>query len=124
MDSFNKQADQFHPEIIFNQQTGQLSIKGKSIPLNADKFLSDIISWVEQYSHEPQDKTNLEIDLNYMNGNSVRSLLAILYQMKNISDTGRYVKVNWSVPSDADDMIEFSKEILSSLNIPHDIRLN
>jgi hypothetical protein len=65
MDSFNKQADQFHPEIIFNQQTGQLSIKGKSIPLNADEFLSDIISWVEQYSREPQDKTNLEIDLKF-----------------------------------------------------------
>ena len=94
MESFNKQGSQLHPEILFNQTTGQLSIKGKSIPLNADKFLVDVISWIEQYSKEPQENTNLEIDLTYMNGNSVRSLLGILYQMKAISDTVKFVKIH------------------------------
>tara|TARA_B110000037_G_C17026249_1_gene467504 strand:- start:473 stop:847 length:375 start_codon:yes stop_codon:yes gene_type:complete len=124
MESFNKQGSQLHPEILFNKATGQLSIKGKSIPLNADKFLVDVISWIEQYSKEPQENTNLEIDLTYMNGNSVRSLLGILYQMKAISDTGKFVKIHWSVPSDADDIIELSEGILSKKNLPYDISLN
>lgn len=124
MDSLTKKADQFHPEIAFDQQTGQLSIKGKSIPLNADKFLGDVINWVEGYSKEPQDRTNLKIDLKYMNGNSVRTLLAILYQMKSIRDSGKFVKVHWTVPSDAEDILDLSEDILNNLELPHDISLN
>lgn len=124
MDSINKKGDHLNPDIIFDQKSGNLSIRGKSIPLNTHSFLADVISWLELYSKNPQDTTSLEIDLKYMNGSSVRSLLAILYRMKAISDSGKYVKVQWNVPSDADDIIDLSEEILSNLDIPHDISLN
>jgi len=73
---------------------------------------------------EPSDATSLEIDLKYMNGSSIRTLLGILYRMKAISDSGKYVKVEWTIPSDAEDLQELSQKILLSLDIPYNISLN
>ena len=124
MNPLSKKGNQFNPDIILDQKTGNLSIKGKSIPLSTDAFLSDVIQWIEQYSMEPSDATSLEIDLKYMNGSSIRTLLGILYRMKAISDSGKYVKVEWTIPSDAEDLQELSQEILLSLDIPYNISLN
>ena len=124
MNPLSKKGNQFNPDIILDQKTGNLSIKGKSIPLSTDTFLSDVIQWIEQYSVEPSDATSLEIDLKYMNGSSIRTLLGILYRMKAISDSGKYVKVEWTIPSDAEDLQELSQKILLSLDIPYNISLN
>lgn len=124
MNPLSKKGNQFNPDIILDQKTGNLSIKGKSIPLSTDTFLADVIQWIEQYSMEPSDATSLEIDLKYMNGSSIRTLLGILYRMKAISDSGKYVKVEWTIPSDAEDLQELSQEILLSLDIPYNISLN
>lgn len=124
MNPLNKKGDQFNPDIILDQRTGQLSIKGKSIPLNTDTFLTDVIQWIEQYSSDPSEATSLEIDLKYMNGSSIRTLLSILHRMKTISDSGKYVKVQWNIPSDAEDLHELSQHLMKDLNIPHNISLN
>ena len=77
-------------------------MKGKSIPLNSQAFFADIINWLESYSNHPKpDHEFFEIDLQYLNGQSIRSLLEILSKFQALSLAGNNVNVSWSVPKDA-----------------------
>jgi len=98
MESLDKIGDNLNPEVHFDQKTGSLSIRGQSIPLNVDAFFVEVIGWLEQYQEHPHNPTNLEIDLKYLNGQSIRTLLAILTKMKKINDGGSAVNVNWTIP--------------------------
>ena len=58
---FFKQTES-SPEIIFNAQTGILSINGKSFPENAFDFYSPIIQGIETYFNE---NSAAEIEFNF-----------------------------------------------------------
>lgn len=124
MEALNRSADNFNPEVHFDQETGSLSIKGKSIPLNVDDFFQEVITWLEMYETQPHNPTKLEIDLKYLNGQSIRTLLAILMKMKAINDSGSEVKVMWTVPDGAEDLLELSQEILEDLQLSSNPRSN
>lgn len=124
MKKLNQQGDDLNPKITFDDSTSTLRIEGRSIPLEVDQFFSETIQWLEQYAENPNDHTKLEIDLKYMNGKSVRSLLMLLYKLKSINDSGKSVNVEWYVPQGADDLKDLSEELLANLHIPHDIRSN
>ncbi|GAB5539681.1 MAG: hypothetical protein Salg2KO_17840 [Salibacteraceae bacterium] len=124
MQSYNRKGDQLNPDVSFDASSGMLSIKGKSIPLDEHAFLDDLITWLQHYEQEPHAKTHLEIDLKYLNGKSIRSLLAIFSALKNLQNKGKEVDVEWFVPKDADDLHDLSEQMLSTLDLPHHIRLN
>ena len=124
MKTLNKQGDELNPRITFDDATSTLRIEGRSIALEVDQFFNETIQWLEQYAANPNEHTKLEIDLTYLNGKSVRSLLMLLYKFKSINDSGKSVNVEWYVPEGADDLQDLSQEILANLSIPHDIRMN
>ena len=112
------------PEINFDPNTSEFLIKGRSIPLEAGEFFSDVITWLESYVENPNETTHLCIDLQYMNGPSVRSILAMLYKLKGLQDLGKAVSVDWYLPNDAEDMEEVSNSLLSSTSVPYRIHKN
>lgn len=124
MEAFDRKGDDLNPDIQFNPTTSTLSIKGKSIPLNVDQFFNEVITWLEGYAKNPSDHTKIEIDLQYLNGKSLRSLLALLYTLKSMNDSGKNVSVQWYVPKDADDLLDLSEDLLTDLQIPHNIQMN
>lgn len=101
-----------------------LSIKGNSIPLEVDQFFSEVIDWLERYSHNPNSHTKLEIDLKYLNGKSLRTLIALLSKLKVMNDAGKEVNVEWSIPDGGDDLFELTEILLSDMKIPHHIKHN
>ena len=44
MQPLNKLGDQFNPSVSLDSQSGKLVISGKSIPLDEQEFLGDIIN--------------------------------------------------------------------------------
>lgn len=60
-------AGQKTPEVSFNSTTGDLVLKGKSIPENATQIYSPALEWISEYKKNPQEKTNLHLDLIYFN---------------------------------------------------------
>lgn len=101
-----------------------LSIKGNSIPLEVDQFFSEVIDWLERYSQNPSSHTKLEIDLKYLNGKSLRTLIALLSKLKVMNDAGKEVNVEWSIPPGGDDLFELTEILLSDMKIPHHIKHN
>lgn len=124
MKPLNKDAGEFTPEVKFDPSSSTLSLRGKSLPINEVDFFTEIIQWVEQYTEQPNDSTKMEIDLKYMNARSIRSILVLLKKLQTISESGKNVEIEWSIPKDADDMLEISEDIFTGIQLPHKIVLN
>ena len=57
------------PTIEFNG-SGELLLKGRSIPENSIEFYKPILDWIENYGGSPQDKTVVNVQLEYFNTSS------------------------------------------------------
>lgn len=90
-------------EFLFN---GKIKIKGRSIPEDASIFFDKLQSWVFQYCLNPQNDTEVSIELEYMNSASAKSLLQMLSELTEVAKRGKNIHVNWYYESGDDDMIE------------------
>ena len=45
MELLTRKGNDLNPDVLFDPNTGNLSIKGKSIPMGVDSFLSEVVGW-------------------------------------------------------------------------------
>lgn len=76
------------PQIDLNHLTGELILSGRSIPENAAKLYTDVLSWVTDYIKQPRHTTNLRLNLEYFNTSSSLWLSKIVKSLCSINDTG------------------------------------
>lgn len=124
MKTIDRQGSNLDPNIAFNADEGKLTISGKSIPVNVDQLFAELINWLEEYATHPSKETKLELNLQYMNGSTIRNLIELLKILQRMSDQGEKVKVEWNMPANAEDMKDIGEHIFTTIHIPHDIRLN
>ncbi len=55
------------PDVLFNAETGNFILTGKSIPENATQLFIPLIEWIKKYVENAKDETNLHLDLVYFN---------------------------------------------------------
>lgn len=96
---------------------GRIKIKGRSIPEDATVFFDHLQSWVFQYCLSPQHTTIVEIDLEYMNSASAKSLLQILSELANVVHQGKTLTINWYYETGDDDMVERGEYFENILNV-------
>lgn len=105
------------PEVEFIH-SGRIKITGRSIPEDATVFFDHLQSWVFQYCLNPQNTTVVEIDLEYMNSASAKSLLQILSELTNVVQKGKGLTINWYYEPGDDDMMERGEYFENILNVP------
>lgn len=93
------------PEVEFDI-TGKLRIKGRSIPEDAGLFYNHLYSWIFRYCLNPQQETTVNLELEYMNSGSAKSVLQILRELTNIAENGNDLKINWYYELGDEDMLE------------------
>ena len=114
--TIDKKADT--PLIVLNTE-GDLLIKGRSLPENAERFYQPAIEWIEEYvKSQSISNTVLTIELEYFNSSSVKQILAMLMELENLLDTEYEVKVNWLYNEDDDLMEMKGREMASMVDIP------
>ncbi|MCD4770722.1 MAG: DUF1987 domain-containing protein [Bacteroidales bacterium] len=74
------------PEIDFNPVSGELILKGKSIPENATSLYQPVINWVKEYIMEAAEQTNLHINLIYFNTASSIWISKLVKALSTIND--------------------------------------
>lgn len=74
------------PEIDFNQVSGELILKGKSIPENATRVYQPVVSWVKEYIMEAPEQTNFHINLIYFNTASSIWIARLIKLLSTIDD--------------------------------------
>ena len=93
------------PEVNFNAN-GVLVLKGRSIPEDPSKFFDVLHTWALNYSTNPQKVTNLNVELEYFNSGTSKSLLHILRIFTDMKHKGYEVVIKWIYENGDDDIYE------------------
>lgn len=94
------------PDVEFNID-GHIRIKGRSIPEDAGLFYNHLYSWIFRYCMSPLTETVVNLELEYMNSGSAKSILQILRELSNITqENERRLTINWYYELGDEDMLE------------------
>lgn len=106
------------PTIEFDYQSGNLHLKGRSIPENSLEFFQPILNWIEDYTQRPQLATTVEVKLEYFNTSSSKHLLDMFKKLERLSSNGRQVVINWHYDQEDEDMYEVGQDYQVIVKIP------
>jgi hypothetical protein len=110
------QATNSEPFISFSR--GILTISGRSIPINTSRSFNQLIETFYRYSRKPESRTEIHIELEYINSISNRSLLNLLIVAEHMSREGIEVEVIWYYHDEDDIMFEQGKLFSELLTLP------
>ena len=119
----NLQGTEDTPEVLFNKETNQFSLSGRSLPEDAFLFYSPIINWMSNYVKNPNAYSELIISLEYFNSSSVKQILNLISLFEEIVKSKKEAKIVWCF-SEGDDLMEIKGLEFQSMvmNIPFELR--
>lgn len=94
------------PSVHFDANTGLLEITGESYLEDTKGFYDPILNWINEFTTDSEIPITLNIRLDYYNTSSSRSIMEILYILKEFEDKGGFVQVNWYYSEDDVDIEE------------------
>ncbi len=106
------------PLINFNPLTGEMVMKGRAIPEDADTFWMPVLDWFESYVSNPNTETSFSIDLEYFNITSSKRILFLLYKLNELREKGGDVHVEWLYSKEDEDMYEVGQDYAYMVKVP------
>tara|TARA_B100001057_G_C22512723_1_gene818586 strand:+ start:100 stop:474 length:375 start_codon:yes stop_codon:yes gene_type:complete len=88
--------------------SGELLLKGRSIPENSIEFYKPLIEWIDGYSQSVNENTVLSVQLEYFNTSSSKCILDVFKKLETLS--GSNVSVKWYYEEDDEDMLEAGED--------------
>lgn len=110
------------PRVILDISENTFEISGRSFPLNAKGFYTPVLDWLENYSQNPNPKTEFNFQLEYFNTPSSKSITDILKILKSIKDNGNEVAVNWYYEEDDVDILDLGHVFSRTIGIPFEFK--
>lgn len=112
----NIEGSKIKPSISFRK--GKIDIIGRSIQTNAGEWFYPLYQALNQYSSNPNDLTEVNIQLDYLNSDSNRSLMNILVLVEKIQSRGKKVIVRWYYKKNDHVMLEQGSIFQSLFEVP------
>lgn len=106
------------PSVLFDDSTGRLELKGRSIPENSIEFYKPLIDWIDRYARDPRPSSVLHVQLEYFNTSSSKCILDLFKKLELVRGTGNEVTVLWHYEADDEDMLEAGEDYQAIINIP------
>lgn len=120
MDLFKIERTQMTPEIIIDPESGKIQIFGRSIPDNPIGFYQPVFDSLDQYTLNPKEKTEVNINLEYFNTSSLECLYMIFSKLEIINKIGKKINIHWYYMEGDLDMLEAGEEFQTIIKIPID----
>jgi len=95
-----------------------LRIKGRSIPTEPSISFNKLIEAFYRYSRNPNARTEIQIELEYINSASNRSLLNLLILAEHLFKEGFEVEIFWYYYNEEDIMFEQGQIFSELLSLP------
>ncbi len=118
----HKASDSGTPEIYFDAEKGYFEIKGDSYPNDAEAFYAPLLQWlehfVEQYNADKQPTITFHLQLKFFNSSTAKYILEILKRLKEITNKGGKLSVQWYYDEDDPDNYQFAQDCKDLLQIP------
>lgn len=106
------------PSVHF-QPSGVLELRGRSIPENSIEFYRPLVEWLDQYGGKAQEKTQVNIQLEYFNTSSSKCILDVFKKLESIHNANQSeVVINWHYEEDDEDMLEAGEDYQAIINVP------
>ena len=106
------------PKVLFDAESGDFKIEGRSIPENSIEFYKPLMDWMDEYATKPNNNTTVFIKLEYFNTSSSKCILDIFKKMERIKINGFEVSIVWHYEQDDEDMFEAGEDYQSIIDIP------
>jgi hypothetical protein len=105
------------PQVDFNNLTGELVLKGKSIPENAAKLYEPLLNWTNSYIKAAQITTNLRLDIEYFNSASFVWISMIVRALSKIErkDAILYIHLYFDMEDFDDNITGQVRDLISVL---------
>ena len=111
MEKLEIKATKYTPEILFDFESNQLSIRGKSYPENTAEFYAPVFDWLEAYLGQLKDQeASVDMEIHYLNSSSSKVLLDFFDLMEDATEEGKQISINWIYEEDDEDSQEFGRE--------------
>jgi hypothetical protein len=119
MKSFIHKATELTPEIILAPAENRFTISGKSAPEDVRGLYYPVIEWMEEFVTEIKRGHNytdsnpllLKLDLEYFNSSSAKFLFDIFGQLKEMSNEGIPVDIEWHYDEEDTDLREAGEDL-------------
>ena len=98
------------PSISIFADKREVLIKGKSLPVNASKFFSPLMQWVNDYAFSSGSELNLIFHLEYFNTPSSFKISDILSILEKEKQKGKKITIEWRFDEEDTDILESGKE--------------
>jgi hypothetical protein len=106
------------PFIELVPSSGKMEIRGKSIPENSKSFFAPVFDWIDAYGKNPATETTFEVQLDYFNTSSAKSIVDIFKKLEQIHKSGSStVTINWRFDEDDGDMMEAGQDYQSIIRV-------
>ncbi len=102
------------PEIIFDVEKNILLISGRSLPEDAFNFYAPILKWMKEYINEPNQNSELILNLDYFNSSSVKQIMRLFTIFEELGASGKDAKIIWKY-SLSDDLMEIKGQEFKSM---------
>lgn len=121
MENLQIEATKYTPKIDLNAEDKTINIIGKSYPENTFEFYKSIIGWVKEYFENIQnDKTIVNLDLEYLNSSSLKAYFDLFDILDEAHEDGKEIVINWIFDEDNDIAEETGEDFIEdfeNLNI-------
>ncbi|HNS30127.1 MAG TPA: DUF1987 domain-containing protein [Tenuifilaceae bacterium] len=106
------------PRIELDKVKNIFEISGTSLPEDVVQFYTPVLTWLNQYSSNPNEKTVVKFSMDYYNTSSSKMILKILELLKDVYRKGFDVEIHWHYLEDDEDIIEAGEDYSETIKIP------
>ncbi len=112
------------PEVIFDYDNNNFSIRGRSVVTEVDSFYAPLINWLDQAEGKIDKRLDFVFDLEYFNIFSSKRILFILYKLRDLRVAGADINVIWHFSMEDDEMKEVGEDFACMVNLPFEFISN
>jgi len=97
---------------------GIIKIRGRSIHENVLDFFEPVENWIDEYIEVPADITCVDINLEYFNSASARTIIHILQKIIHVQLKNKKFIFNWYYEEGDEDILERGEYFAAVLDVP------
>jgi len=105
------------PEILMTPD-GIIKIRGRSIHENVLDFFEPVENWIDEYVEVPADITCVDINLEYFNSASARTIIHLLQKIIHVQLKNKKFIFNWYYEEGDEDILERGEYFAAVLDVP------
>jgi len=109
------------PCIVFEPEQGRLEIKGRSVPESSVAFYRPLFESLDEYAKHPKSPIWVDVQFDYFNTSSSKSILDIFRRLEAMHDKGVQVIVNWYYENKDENMREAGEDYEAIMNFPFNV---